>query len=270
MPFSLCNRLILAGLAAFLFAGFAPVSLSAQEPAVLFITANTAYENGDYATAESNYRQIAEQYRNVSPDVFYNLGNSLFRLGRPGEAMLWYQRVLVLQPDHPEVQQNLKFLRSQIAFLEFEATGLDSWWLRFTANQLGGMGFAALWIALICLVTMVVIRSWRTWRPVFLLAAVCFLVIAGFFLWGFRARMTRLAVENRAIVTAPDVSALTSPLADAKPVIELPPGSELRMVEDRGPWVRVEIPGNIRGWLRAESLQRIWPLPPPSSQSSAS
>ena len=52
----------------------------------------------------------------------------------------------------------------------------------------------------------------------------------------------------------------TAPAPDAKSVIDLPPGSEVRILRDSGPWRYVEIPGDLRGWIRAEALEPVWPI----------
>lgn len=237
-------------------------SVSAQEdPGLIFLRANRDYEQGDFVQAEAGYRRLAEQYQNVSADVFFNLGNTLYRLQRPGEAMLWYQRALVLQPDFPEVRQNLKFLATQVPYLEYNPTGLESVWLRFSANELVVLASIFLWLAVLLVAAALVVRSWRNWRPVLFLAATPCLLVGGLGAWGFQARSGPLAIENRAVIVQQGVNALTAPLADAKAVIELPEGSEVRVVEDRGPWLRVDIPGDLRGWLQSQNLQRVWPLP---------
>lgn len=42
----------------------------------------------------------------------YNLGNSYARAGKPGMAVLNYERAELLAPDNPDVEANLQFVRS--------------------------------------------------------------------------------------------------------------------------------------------------------------
>ncbi|MEM9017807.1 MAG: SH3 domain-containing protein, partial [Verrucomicrobiota bacterium] len=73
-------------------------------------------------------------------------------------------------------------------------------------------------------------------------------------------RDARLSPENFAIITSEETSAVTAPTPGAKSVIALPPGSEVRILQDAGAWNYVNIPGGLRGWIRASDVEKIWPL----------
>ena len=65
-------------------------SVSAQAAAVgLYNEANDHYRNGDFAAAQRAYIQVVDSGVEDAR-LFYNLGNSHFKLQELGAAILWY------------------------------------------------------------------------------------------------------------------------------------------------------------------------------------
>ena len=83
----------------------------AQEPRMLFDTANAAYGNGHYEAARDAYRQLWDQGGHNGP-VAFNLGNCYYKLGQMGPAVLFYERAVRLMPSDENVQANLLLARS--------------------------------------------------------------------------------------------------------------------------------------------------------------
>ena len=65
--------------------------------APLAVQADSAYNKEDYSTAVRLYHQAIEA-DGVSPEVCYNLANAYYRIGRPGRAVIYYERALALDP----------------------------------------------------------------------------------------------------------------------------------------------------------------------------
>ena len=89
----------------------AGVLIAAEIPEGLYKKGNSSYENGDYEKAVSFYGELVKTDR-VSPEVFYNLGNSYFKLKKIGKAILNYERALRLDPRDRDIQLNLRLARS--------------------------------------------------------------------------------------------------------------------------------------------------------------
>ena len=82
-------------------------ALNPDEARGVFTRANAAYAKQDYAGAYKLYAEIADSGVR-SPEVFYNLGNACARLGKTGEAVLYYERARALAPRDPDLMANLK------------------------------------------------------------------------------------------------------------------------------------------------------------------
>ena len=71
---------------------------------------NALYKGGSYNKAIDEYKQLVDEgYSGVA--LFYNLGNSYYRIGKLGYAILYYEKALKLSPSDEDVQHNLNFAK---------------------------------------------------------------------------------------------------------------------------------------------------------------
>lgn len=236
-----------------------PTRSIAQDANAVFRSANEDFSEGDYSQAALKYRGLVEEGL-VSPDLYYNLGTAEFRNGQPGQAMLWLRRAQLLDSNLPEVRQNVEYLRTRLAFLEFNDTGFDQVVRSLPRSlPLWAMSIAT-WLAALSLAAGFAIPRLAPNRSGLIALAVVLLLVTILANRVGHYRSTRLAPENFATVVTSDAAALTAPVPGSKAVIELPPGSEVRILQESGPWIYVDIPGNLRGWVREEVVEPVWPV----------
>ena len=78
-----------------------------------YTKAEEAYRQKNYEEAAELFSQAIEK-EGMSAGLLYNLGNSYYRLGKDGEAVLCYERAKKLDPGNETINQNLNFLASKI------------------------------------------------------------------------------------------------------------------------------------------------------------
>lgn len=71
-----------------------------------------AYHDKKYNEALALYRQ-AESEQGVSAQLYYNLGNTYYRLGNRSQAILHYERALKLSPSFTAARDNLHFVKEK-------------------------------------------------------------------------------------------------------------------------------------------------------------
>jgi tetratricopeptide (TPR) repeat protein len=228
-------------------------------PAEEFSAANSAYSKGDFEAAYSAYETLlAAGHLNAS--LLYNLGNTSYRLERPGEAALWYERTLTLDPSHREARQNLRFLQRAGGFLQFDENDAGSFANTFKRDTLVRIATAAAWLAALGFAAALTLRlggagKTTLWIASPLLGLVAILATGGLYL----KHQRRSALAERSVVTASDLKASTAPARAAGTVIDLPPGSQIARVSERGEWHYVDIPGRLRGWVPSDATAPLWP-----------
>ncbi len=224
----------------------------------------TAFEKKDWPAARQAFESVIEKDQSISNDLLFNLGNTLFREEKPGLAALWYRRALLLDPGDTAARQNLRLLQRRTGALEFAPTTGRTISSLLPHSQWLWTLSATAWTGALALGALVFLRlrgRTRTAAWSLLALAVPATALAA---WGARARLGPEEAVRRAIVTQTDTTALAAPTETAGIIIDLPPGSEVVVRENRDNWSYVEIPGSPTrvGWVRRSTLTPLWPYPP--------
>ena len=91
-----------------LFALLASNSLFAQDSTVLFEQANAAYNGGNYGLAVEKYEAILDQKMH-SAALYFNLGNTHYRLGNVAESVFYFEKAKQMQPLDKAIKNNAQF-----------------------------------------------------------------------------------------------------------------------------------------------------------------
>lgn len=225
----------------------------------LLITADSAYSQGCYEQAYAAYTLVARD--GVHPKLYYNIGNTCFKMKRFPEAILWYERSLRYDPADEDARYNLSVCRSRVHVRE--GNGQEMFllsWLRRTLASLSvdGWGFLLL-VFLSVSMTLVVCcrrlpRLWmRKTASVLLCPAIlaCLLCIVAAVTTYHRFRHTTLAVVMKDTPVQSEGSTREMPVLAAGYTLE---------VLDKSPsglWLieNTDIP--VKGWVNAVDLEEI-------------
>ncbi len=218
-----------------------------------FAQANQQYSEGHFQEAVEGYQNLIRSGR-WNANVFYNLGNSLFRLENFGEAILNYERALALDPRHPEAAANLDLVRDKARALELKPGTLERYLHAATSTQYSIAASAAFWLALFALAYLFYARR----RSAALIAGVVFAIaVFGGAVYALYLLETGSKGRSLAIVTGPNIEARLATADNASSVLALPPGSEIRVLSQRGDWIYAALPNNLRGWIPANGAQLV-------------
>ena len=221
---------------------------------------NALYEDGLYEQAARSYQQLADKGYD-DPALYYNLGNAYFKQGDLGRAILNYLRAERIAPRDDDVKANLDFARGQTLdvletgeapFIRF-VTGLL---FRFTTGELGAVALAS-WLLFSgsLLLAMIGPRRWLAWaRPAALVTAVLLLLGAG----SLAGRLYVDSTSREAVIVVEEVDVLSGPGNRYNPEFTLHAGAETGLVERRGAWARIALPGgSLQGWVPAASVEEV-------------
>lgn len=225
--------------------------LAQMEPQ--FTKANQEYAAGHFKEAIDGYEALARQGR-WSANLFYDLGNAYFHTGDFGRAILNYERALVLDRHHPEAQTNLRVVRDEARALEIAPTSGERFAQFADANQFAIAAAIAFWLGVFTVAWWVFSRR----RPggavavsilSFSIVALAVLSV----LWlehGNRGRALAIVIQN-------NVEARLATADNARGVLALPPGSEIKVLSKRGDWIYAALPNNLLGWIPAKDAEQV-------------
>lgn len=227
-----------------------------------FAAALAAFDKEDFRSAQQIGESMLDS-SHLSPQLFQLLGNVRYRQGDLGRAALWNKRASLFPPPTPETRQNLAHIHERTGNLSFPSNGFhDQFAARFTRTKWFVISVICEWTVIFSLFIAFLICR-RGWMRTLLCTLATLAVIigtAGMLGWYWHPSFEK--VRDLAIVTADKAIAYTAASTTSGSVIQLPPGSEVRKLEDRGAWCYVEIPTegeHRRGWVQNDALSPFWP-----------
>ena len=234
---------------------FAP-AISAQSVENRNATAIEAYRAGDYATAESNWRSLLSEVESPKDrgQLFYNLGNAVYRQERVTEAIAWYTSAIRATPRDSFAWSNLEFARR-----EAELEPADRGDLRSTvARILSAVDRSeAGWMMLLCISLWAVallleaVRGGSLWRRLSLLGFVAVLISSAPLAWQL-SQQTEHPVAM--ILEQPAAALRTEPGEEHTTVGQAGAGTTVQLLDELGDWVRVQTDLDERGWTPRSSV----------------
>lgn len=236
------------------------VVLSCSAPAVVQADQNSEFAKANQNFSEGHFQQAIEGYQNLvhsrhwNANLFYNLGNAWFRLENFGEAILNYERALALDPRHPEAAANLRLVRDEARALELKPGALERYVRAATSAQYSILASTAFWLALLALTHLFYSRRRSGAFFSFIIFAIAVFAGAVYALYSLETGSKGKAL---AIVTGTNIEARLATADNAKSVLALPPGSEIKVLSQRGDWIYAALPNDLRGWIPAPGAQLV-------------
>lgn len=233
-------------------------SLNAQTPAQLYTSANTFYKNNQFEEAAAAYEKVLMQgYRN--PEVYYNLGNSYFKLHNTGKAILNFERAHKLSPEDEDIAHNLKLaqLKTFDKLTPVPQLGIITSWNNFLTSQSSkGWGIFALGFVWTALIVFAVYLFVARKGFVLFLGSLFLLLSVGSIALAFKQGY---AEENSdaAILMAENVSVKSAPDANGTDLFTIHEGIKLELCDHVGSWTKIRLADGKVGWIEKNYFEKI-------------
>lgn len=233
----------------------------ADEASLQFDQANQLYRGGEFQKAGAMYEQIVKNGYE-SPSLYYNLGNTYFKLRKIPAAILNYERAKRLAPHDEDISYNLRLSNLHVVDKVDVIPPLFfvEWWRSFlnlmSADGWSVLVIGALWCMVVSAGVFLISRSMLI-RRVTLPLAFCFLTAA---LLSLVAMMQRSRIEEsemEAIVFSPSVSAKSAPDAQSTDLFVLHEGVKAELTDSVAGWKKIRLADGKVGWIPAEAVQPI-------------
>ena len=197
-----------------------------------------------------------------SAPALCNLGNALVREGKPGPAILAFERAQQLAPRDPAIAVNLQAVRDTAGLVALPAAWWQSAAHALTMNEWAWSGSLAL--AFVCAAI-----SFSRFFPTRLrllinaLSATCAVAV----LMAAGALSVRWPELSRAVVINAHVTALIAPAESADPIFPLAEGEIVTAKKALRNFVLVRTADGRSGWVARAQIERVIPAPVPDRAS---
>lgn len=223
--------------------------------------ADSAYMRGDYQQAAHDYEELCRETADGA--VYYNLGNAYYRLDNIPQAILAYERALVLMPGDADIRFNLEMARAKtIDKITPRSEMFFVTWYRsvVSSNDTDGWGAIAIGSILLALVMALFYLfsgSMLMRKTGFF---VCVIAVVVFILSNIFAYQQKITRENRsgAIVMTSSAAMKKTPATDAADVIVIHEGTKVTIIDDSmEEWKGVTLSDGRVGWILTTQIERI-------------
>jgi len=219
--------------------------------------ANSAYQEQNYQIAKEEYMKLVnEDVENY--ELFYNLGNTYFKLNDLGNARLYYEKAAKFEPLNQELNENITMLMANIKDKEeversFIETLLRKIYYTFSINLLG-VFVVIFFILMMAFIVFLIMSRSAVLKRIVKVFLVIFAVI--FFLVTVTEvmRIRDFYADNNAVILDEVVIAYSGPNEDFPQVFTIHEGLKVSIERFDNEWVLIKLPSGNGGWVLNSAL----------------
>ena len=254
----------LATLTSFAQADSSQVASIAQTPVemVTKAQADSAYVNNDFANAVYLYENILD-HQGESADIYYNLGNSYYKMNQIAKAIVNYEKALVLNPGNGDIRFNLELAQSKTVdkVTPMSEVFLVTWMKNLT-NTMSEKGWAKLgiitFILMLLMMALYFFSKKITLKKVGFISAICLLlvcIIANVFA---SSQKEKALSHESAIIMAPSITVKSTPNEGGTDLFILHEGRKV-MIKDNTmrEWKEIQLEDGNAGWVPTSAIEII-------------
>lgn len=224
----------------------------------LFVQANVAYKEAKYDEAVAGYEGIlAKGVENGN--IYYNLGNSYFKKGLLGKALLNYERAMFFMPNDNDLRSNYEYLSMLLNLDWQQAQG--SRFFRLIDKLFTGVNcnFMAIVLSVSYTVFILLIILWLInpqRRKLYKVFAFFILMIFTLTIFAFNRKLEYF--NNSVVIISKEAEARFGPLKDATVFFTLTEGSHVKALEQTFDWIKIRRFDGKEGWVVKSQTQSIF------------
>ncbi len=230
------------------------------EKTSLFYEANEFYLKKDYEKSAESYEFLIENGY-LDSQIFYNLGNSYYRLNKIGQAVWAYKNAIKFSPRDNDIAHNLKIAEAQstdrivsppLFMLHDFYRNVKSSFTIFELSLSGGILFfilSLMWVAR---------RSFdlkfKILRNVF---QFLLLITVSIHILILDKIISRKKNQSGAVIIE-KVDAMSSPsIGDNKILFHINEGAIVELLDEKNQWMEIILIDGKRGWISSNALRKM-------------
>lgn len=236
-------------------------TLNAQNVDSLFVKANNLYKTAKYTEAIEVYKTI-ENTNQISSDLYYNLGNSYYKLNKVGPAIFYYEKALLLNPDNEDVKNNLVFAKRlaldnieplpKTVFQKLNKNYLQA----LTYNQWAIVVVVFSFLAGVLFLLYYFAYSPGRKRLFFITSMLSFLFLAISLVITYN-QFSYNKNTKEAIVFAEESEVRNAPTYNSEEVFVLHEGTKVFVLDAVDDWKKIKLVDGKQGWIIASEIQEF-------------
>lgn len=224
--------------------------------------ADSAYIRNDFAAAVELYESILKN-EGESSDIYYNLGNSYYKMNNIAKAVLNYERALLLNPGNGDIRFNLELARSKT--VDKVTPTSEMFFVTWTQSLINTMSEKAwartgiiAFILTILTLSLFIFGKRVVLKKIGFIAAICFFLITVLANVFASEQKAELINHDNAIIMAPSVTVKSTPNQSGTDLFILHEGRKV-MIKDNSmkEWKEIKLEDGNVGWVPTSVIEII-------------
>lgn len=224
--------------------------------------ADSAYVNNDYAGAVEMYESILAN-EGESADIYYNLGNSYYKMDNIAKAILNYEKALVLNPGDGDIRFNLELAQSKAVDKVTPISEMFfTTWIRSVTNLMSEKGWAksgiVTFVLMLSCLAIYFFSKKVVWKKIGFIAAVCMLLLCVVSNVFASNQKQKAQDHGSAIIMAPSVTVKSTPNEGGTDLFILHEGRKVQIKDNTmKEWKEIQLEDGNAGWVPASVIEVI-------------
>ena len=236
---------------------------SIQAPVIVTkAQADSAYINNDFASAVYLYENILAN-QGESADIYYNLGNSYYKMDNIAKAIFNYEKALMLNPGNGDIRFNLELAQSKTVD---KVTPMSEvflvTWMKSLTNTMSEQGWSKLAIASFILTLLGLVLYFFskkiTMKKIGFISALCLMLVCILANVFASSQKSKAQSHSSAIIMEPSVTVKSTPNEGGTELFILHEGRKV-MIKDNTmrEWKEIQLEDGNAGWVPASVIEII-------------
>lgn len=245
----------------FVLASLVALNASAIENSALYLNAQNAYKNHDYAAAISSYQKIIANEA-IAAEVFYNLGNCYYKTDSIGKAIQYYEKARKLIGDEEDLMHNLKLAHNRTIdkiepMPEFVVTSTWKNIVNFeTADEWANYAIINFVLVFVALVLFQLAKQ-SSLKKAFFGLAFLLVIISCLFYTLARSRTRADNSVNQGVLIVSTASIKSAPQNSATDLFVIHEGTVFKILENQTDWFKIRLDNGNLGWIQKSAIGEI-------------
>ncbi|MCE8620413.1 MULTISPECIES: tetratricopeptide repeat protein [Bacteroides] len=222
---------------------------------------DSAYIRNDFASAIQIYESLLR--KGEAADVYYNLGNSYYKVNEIAKAILNYERALLLQPGNGDIRANLEIARSKT--VDKVETVPEVFFVTWTKALINSMsvdawavcGVVSFLLLIVSLYFFIFSKQVVLKKVGFITGIVFLIVVVMTNVFAFKQKK-ELLHRDSAIIMNPSVTVRSTPSESGTSLFILHEGHKVDIKDSSmKDWKEIRLEDGKVGWVPVSSIEII-------------
>ncbi len=237
---------------------FAINTFANNETHETFNAANKAYNAKEYQRADALYTSLVNQ-EYFSKELFFNLGNTNYKLGKIPQTIYYYEKALKLSPGDEGIIHNLKLANKRIADKNTVQTSrrisdLIYSYIKASVNFWAYTSVAIMTLGGLGLITFMTIQKLKVKKTTFYIST-GLLLIGLVTIYIAHLQDNKLSSKEHGIVFQPSVELKTEPSDNSNPAFVLHEGTKVKLLTEKEDWCEISFGKGQIAWIKKEAIK---------------